>query len=64
MPDIFRKPGWTLNPNDRIVNSILKKCVANGGHCPCHNESEDDMCPCSDYVKNDVCHCGLYVKSN
>lgn len=60
---IFRKPGWILNPNDKIVNSILSKIEKNGGHCPCHNEGEDDMCPCSDYKENDVCHCTLYINN-
>lgn len=30
MIQIFRKPGWVLNPNDKIVNAILKRCELNG----------------------------------
>lgn len=63
MIKIMRKPGWNLNPNDKVVNSVLSRCEANGGHCPCHNEGHDTMCPCSDYRENDICHCTLYVKN-
>lgn len=62
MVQILRKEGWMLNPNDKIVNAILKRCEANGGNCPCMNNSRDPKCPCSDYRENDVCHCTLYVK--
>lgn len=59
---ILRKPGWDLNPNDKVVNSVLARVEANDGHCPCHNTGHDTMCPCSDYRENNVCHCTLYVK--
>lgn len=63
MIQILRKPGWMLNPNDKLVNAILKRAEANDGHCPCHNTGHDTKCPCSDYRENDNCHCNLYVKS-
>lgn len=59
---IFRKEGWKLNPNDKVVNGILKGLVRCNGECPCHNNSYDKKCPCSDYRENDICHCMLYVK--
>jgi len=62
MVQIFRKEGWVLNPNDRVVNAILKRCEANNGECPCHNTGEDKKCPCSDYREKDICHCNLYLK--
>lgn len=62
MIQILRKPGWILNPNDKVVNAILKRCELNDGECPCHNTGVDKKCPCSDYRENDTCHCGLYVK--
>lgn len=62
MIQILRKEGWVLNPNDKVVNAILKRCEINNGECPCHNEGEDKHCPCSDYREKDECHCGLYVK--
>lgn len=49
MIQILRKEGWMLNPNDKIVNAILKRCELNNGECPCHNTGEDKKCPCSDY---------------
>lgn len=62
MIKILRKEGWELNPNDKVVNSILARTEANNGHCPCHNTGYDTKCPCSDYRENDKCHCTLYVK--
>ena len=64
MIQIMRKPGWMLNPNDKTVNSILRRCELNDGKCPCYNESEDTHCPCSDYREKDECHCNLYVRIN
>lgn len=51
-----------LNPNDKVVNAILKRVELNGSECPCHNTGTDKHCPCSDYRENDECHCSLYVK--
>lgn len=64
MVKIFRKEGWILNPNDKVVNSILKMIENNAGNCPCFNTSADSECPCSDYRLKDICHCGLYKKVN
>ena len=58
---IFRKPGWKLNPDDKVVNGILCGLARNNGECPCHNESENKTCPCSDYCEKGICHCNLYV---
>lgn len=63
MIQIYRKPNWELNPNDKIVNSILKRIELNDGECPCHNESHDKHCPCSDYREKNICHCNLYVRN-
>ena len=49
MTQIFRKEGWMLNPNDKVVNAILKGVERNNGECPCHNDGYDKHCPCSDY---------------
>lgn len=56
------KDGWMLNPNEKIVNGILKGINRNNGECPCANTSVDKRCPCSNYRKNDHCCCTLYVK--
>ena len=65
MIKIYRKEGWVLNPNDKLVNAILKRCEACGGECPCDNPGEtqeDRICPCKSYIENDKCCCGLYLK--
>lgn len=67
MIQIFRKEGWMLNPNDKVVNSILQRVEQNGGECPCPNPGktfEDRCCPCKEYRENNCCHCTLYVKKN
>lgn len=61
MVTILRKEGFMLNPNDKVVNSLLKMIERNEGNCPCNgNTSEDKHCPCSNYVNNNNCICGLY----
>lgn len=62
MIEILVKSGWKLNPNNKLVNAVLKRCEINEGECPCHNNSEDKKCPCSDYRLKDECHCQLYIK--
>ena len=62
MITILRKEGWILNPNDKVVNSILSRVEENNGLCPCQNDSEDKHCPCSNYRVLDHCCCGLYKK--
>ena len=64
MIQLLRKEGWVLNPDDRVVNAILKRCEANNGECPCHNTGVDKRCPCSDYRENDICRCNLYLKKD
>lgn len=62
MVQILRKQGWVLNPNDKIVNAILKRVELNNGECPCDNQAEDKHCPCTNYTQKDKCCCGLYLK--
>ena len=61
---ILRKPGWDLNPDDKIVNSIIRALKRNDGHCPCsHPEREGhDQCPCHEYIANGKCYCRLYIQ--
>lgn len=61
MIQILRIDKWVLNPNDKVVNSILKAVERNNGECPCSsNTSEDKHCPCSSYRNGKGCCCGLY----
>ena len=67
MIQILRKEGWDLNPNDKIVNAILKRIEMNNGLCPCDNPGKllsDKVCPCKEYRENNVCHCTLYVRKD
>lgn len=56
------KNGWIINPNEKIVNGIIKGINRNNGECPCSNDSDDKHCPCSNYRLKDKCCCKLYVK--
>ena len=64
MVTILRKEGWMLNPNDKVVNNILRMIENNAGKCPCANDCMDIQCPCESYRVKDVCHCTLYVKKD
>lgn len=67
MIQILRKEGWILNPNDKIINSILNRIELNDGECPCfvaNGTHEDRCCPCKEYRENDICHCTLYIKKD
>lgn len=56
------KVGWQLNPNEKVVNGIIKGINRCGGECPCVNDADDKHCPCSNYRLKDKCCCQLYVK--
>lgn len=63
MVTIYRKEGFELNQNDKIVNRLFKMIEKNEGNCPCSgNTSVDKKCPCSNYRENNHCCCGLYIK--
>lgn len=56
------KEGWVLNPNQKVVNGIIKGLIRCDGECPCANDSEEKQCPCSNYRLHDHCCCTLYLK--
>lgn len=63
MIEIQRLHGCVLNPNDKVVNAIIKRIEKCNGHCPCVSEQNDDtLCPCINYRNTGECHCNLYVK--
>ena len=41
------REGWMLNPNEKIVNGIIKGINRCNGDCPCNNDSQEKHCPCS-----------------
>jgi ferredoxin-thioredoxin reductase catalytic subunit len=64
---IYRKEGWKINPDDKVVNGIIRGIFRCNGHCPCANKYSGDtggkdVCPCYAYREEDYCCCGLYVK--
>ena len=56
------RPGWQLNPNEKVVNGIIKGINRRNGDCPCNNDAEELHCPCSNYRLNNKCCCKLYLK--
>ena len=56
------KDGWQLNPNEKVVNAIIKGINRCNGECPCTNDAEEKTCPCSNYRLHDKCCCQLYIK--
>lgn len=67
---ICRIDGFELNPNDKVVNTLLRRLEKTEGECPCHHEewnentpAEDKQCPCSTYRNGGGCHCTLYLRS-
>ena len=56
------KEGFQLNPNEKVVNAIIKGINRCNGECPCNNSSDEVECPCSNYRLKGMCCCGLYVK--
>jgi putative thioredoxin len=77
MEDYAKKHALKLNPNQKIVETIIKGLLANEKkygwrYCPCRrvtgNFQEDwpKICPCKwhwdEIEKDGHCHCGLFVK--
>lgn len=62
-PGIHVIDGFKLNPDTKIVDTVLMLISNNNGKCICHNDAEDPHCPCSDYRINKMCHCKLYIKN-
>lgn len=62
---INRLDGFHLNPNDKIVNGIIKGLNRCDGKCPCYHGNdipeEDLKCPCKEYRINHHCRCNLYL---
>lgn len=56
------RPDWQLNPNEKVVNGIIKGINRCNGDCPCNNDAEELHCPCSNYRLNNKCCCKLYLK--
>ncbi len=77
--DYAKKAGFSLNPNRKIVEGIVKLLLGREEKlgerfCPCRRvtgDTEEDkkiICPCiyhkDEIEKDGKCHCGLFVKNN
>ncbi len=77
--DYSKKNGFSLNPNKKIVEGIVKLLLEREEKlgerfCPCRRvtgDTEEDkkiICPCiyhkDEIEKDSKCHCGLFVKNN
>ena len=61
----------TLNPNEKVVETVKAGLERTGGYCPCRLErTEENKCICQEF-RNQMadpefegfCHCLLYYKS-
>jgi ferredoxin-thioredoxin reductase catalytic subunit len=75
--DYAQKHGWTLNKDEKQLNTVIRGLVRNKKkfgqpYCPCRLRSGDEekdkaiACPCV-YHKDEItgqgsCHCRLYFK--
>lgn len=58
------REGFIINPNEKVVNGIIKGLNRCEGECPCANTGktlEDRMCPCRNYREENYCCCKLYL---
>ena len=53
----------TINPNQKVVDAIVKRIELRDGYCPCRvKENNDTICPCLDMRKIGHCCCKLYLE--
>lgn len=58
---------WELNPNQKLVENIMKAIERNDGYCPCNQEGADKadtLCPCKAMREGIKCCCNLYIKND
>jgi ferredoxin-thioredoxin reductase catalytic chain len=74
-----RKNGWVLNPDKKILDTVIRGLVRNKKkfgeqYCPCRLRSGDKekdrtiICPCiyhqDEIAKDGHCHCQLYYRKD
>ena len=59
------KEGYQLNPDNKLVNAIVRAIGESDGHCMNRHIKHRgcDICPCDEYLLYNNCMCKLYVKS-
>jgi ferredoxin-thioredoxin reductase catalytic chain len=77
--DYARKNGWVLNPDEKILSTVIRGLARNEQksgrrYCPCRLRSGDEekdkniVCPCichrDEIAKDGHCHCQLYYRKD
>lgn len=53
---------YRINPNKKLVNTIMEGLQRKNGHCPCRlNVDETTLCPCDEFIKTGICKCKLFI---
>lgn len=64
--ELIEKEGYTINPDAKVVNTIINSICKNDGVCITQHDKEPidyhRQCPCSSYVRDGKCYCKLYIK--
>ena len=47
---------YRINPNKKLVNTIMEGLQRKNGHCPCRfNVDDTTLCPCDEFIKDGIC---------
>ena len=53
---------YRINPNKKLVNTIMEGLQRKSGHCPCRlNVDDTTLCPCDEFIKDGICKCKLFI---
>lgn len=53
---------YRINPNKKLVDTIMEGLQRKDGHCPCRlNVDDTTLCPCDEFVKDGICKCKLFI---
>ena len=46
---------YRINPNKKLVNTIMEGLQRKNGHCPCRlNVDDTTLCPCDEFIKDGI----------
>ena len=53
---------FRINPNKKLVETIVEGLQRKDGHCPCRiNVDDTTLCPCDEFIKTGICKCKLFI---
>ena len=53
---------YRINPNKKLVDTIIEGLHRKNGHCPCRINTDDTtLCPCDEFIKTGICKCKLFI---